>query len=78
MSDLTIVDITDSSLKSSNSDLVLEENNKRKLSDGDNDELEDTMAEKKICREDTENLVSIKKCIILVHFFLKKNKIIIT
>ena len=68
MSDLSIVEITDTSIKISKPDLILEENNKRKLSNeniDDDDELEDSMAEKKICR-DPENFVSINKYMILV------------
>jgi len=67
MSDLSIVEITDTSIKISKPDLVLGENNKRKLSNenNDDDELEDSMAEKKICR-DPENFVSINKYMILV------------
>ncbi|CAG9799228.1 unnamed protein product [Chironomus riparius] len=52
MSDLTIVEIADVSLNINKPDLILEENNKRKLTS--DDELVDSMAEKKICR-DTEN-----------------------
>ncbi|XP_070496433.1 MATH and LRR domain-containing protein PFE0570w-like [Chironomus tepperi] len=56
MSDLTIVELTDSSLKINQPDVILEEKNKRKLcSEDDDDELDDSMAEKKICR-DTVNL----------------------
>ena len=70
MSDLTIVEITDSSLNINKPDLILEDNNKRKLSS--DDELEDSMAEKKICR-DIENFVSIKDiidCINCINLFI--------
>lgn len=53
------MEITDSSLKINQPDKVLEENNKRKLSSEDDDETEDLMAEKKICR-DTANFVRHK------------------
>lgn len=59
MSDLTaeIVEISDTSIKTNTTEIATEENNKRKLSIDNEDDLEESMSGKKLCR-DTESFVS--------------------